>query len=276
MNYAVAIVGMGLMGRAFAQRLSTLGWLVASYNRGAGLEDLYRKSSHQTPADIYLLTLSNDAAVLDVAQQFPSLPGKIIINASTISPQVSRQAAQLFMAKGFSYIEAPVLGSQPEARSGKLLWMLAGNRHQVESLAQFWQASGSQYGYFGDYEKALTVKLAMNQLIASLTTAFAFSLTLVQKAGVPVEDFMALLRPSALYAPTYDKKLQRFVDEDYTQPNFPTEHLLKDILLVKNLGEQQGLDTDFLSAMAQIAQRSIHQGHVFEDYAALKTGLQKG
>lgn len=43
--------------------------------------------------------------------------------------------------------------------------------------------------------------------------------------------FMAILRDSALYAPTFDKKLQRMLDRDYANPNFPTKHLLKDVRL---------------------------------------------
>lgn len=42
---------------------------------------------------------------------------------------------------------------------------------------------------------------------------------------------MAILRDSALYAPTFDKKLQRMLDRDYANPNFPTKHLLKDVRL---------------------------------------------
>lgn len=50
--------------------------------------------------------------------------------------------------------------------------------------------------------------------------------------------FMNILRESALYAPTYDKKLQRMLDRDYANPNFPTKHLLKDINLFTEVSVQ--------------------------------------
>ena len=58
----------------------------------------------------------------------------------------------------------------------------------------------------GPVGAATAVKLAMNQLIGTLTTAFTMSLGLVQREGISVEAFMDIVRQSALYAPTFDKK----------------------------------------------------------------------
>jgi 3-hydroxyisobutyrate dehydrogenase len=66
-------------------------------------------------------------------------------------------------------------------------------------------------------------------LIGSLTAAFAQSLGLIQAEGIDVETFMAVLRQSALYAPTFDKKLKRMEGRHFADPNFPTKHLLKDM-----------------------------------------------
>ncbi len=61
----------------------------------------------------------------------------------------------------------------------------------------------------GPVEKAASLKLALNQLIAAEISAFALSLGLVQRAGVPIDTFMAILRESALFAPAFEKKLPR-------------------------------------------------------------------
>ena len=53
--------------------------------------------------------------------------------------------------------------------------------------------------------------------------SFATSLGLLQQNGASVDAFMDILRGSALYAPTFDKKLQRMLDRDYANPNFPTK-----------------------------------------------------
>lgn len=56
-----------------------------------------------------------------------------------------------------------------------------------------------------------------------LKIGFSTSLGLLERNGVDVTKFMDILRESALYAPTFDKKLQRMLDRDYSKPNFPTK-----------------------------------------------------
>lgn len=56
-----------------------------------------------------------------------------------------------------------------------------------------------------------------------LQVGFSTSLGLLQRNGADIEKFMEILRGSALYAPTFDKKLQRMLDRDYANPNFPTK-----------------------------------------------------
>lgn len=56
-----------------------------------------------------------------------------------------------------------------------------------------------------------------------LQVGFSTSLGLLQRNGADIDKFMDILRGSALYAPTFDKKLQRMLDRDYSNPNFPTK-----------------------------------------------------
>ncbi|WP_231596564.1 hypothetical protein [Synechococcus sp. CBW1108] len=75
-------------------------------------------------------------------------------------------------------------------------------------------ALGGEPRHLGHVGAALHTKLALNQLIASLTHSFSLALHAVQQAGVEVETFMAILRESALYAPTLDKKLAKELADD--------------------------------------------------------------
>jgi 3-hydroxyisobutyrate dehydrogenase len=86
---------------------------------------------------------------------------------------------------------------------------------------------------------------------------------------VEVEPFMALLRNSALYAPTFDKKLQRELSGDYANPNFPTAHLRKDLDLFIRAAQQAGLNSEGLSGLAALLQRSSAAGLDGLDYCAL-------
>ena len=117
--------------------------------------------------------------------------------------------------------------------------------------------------------KAAAVKLALNQLIASLTVGFASSLGLVQSLGIEVELFMKILRRSALYTPIFDKKLQFMLDRDYGIGNFPTKHLLKDVALFDAAARTVNLETIGIEAIHRLLEIALEKGYAEGDYSAL-------
>jgi 3-hydroxyisobutyrate dehydrogenase-like beta-hydroxyacid dehydrogenase len=121
----------------------------------------------------------------------------------------------------------------------------------------------------GPVGQAATLKLALNQLIAAEMAAFALSLGLVQRSGVSHETFMAVLRRSALHAPTFDKKLPRLLKRDYTHPNFSARHLLKDVELVLDAAQAAGLNPAGLRGVPALLTATIEQGLGDMDYSAL-------
>ena len=85
-----------------------------------------------------------------------------------------------------------MLGSLPEARAGKLLVMVGAAPEQFQTWLPLLQALGEAPLRVGAVGTASALKLSLNQLIASLTTAFALSLSFVQQQGVPVETLMQI------------------------------------------------------------------------------------
>jgi 3-hydroxyisobutyrate dehydrogenase len=127
----------------------------------------------------------------------------------------------------------------------------------------------------GEVGSAAALKLALNQLIASLTSAFALSLAFLSKQEVDLEKFMTILRQSALYAPTFDKKLTRMLEENYANPNFPTKHLLKDVNLFLAESEQLDLTVFPLTGVQRLLEKALSLGLADEDYSALYTATLK-
>jgi 3-hydroxyisobutyrate dehydrogenase len=80
---------------------------------------------------------------------------------------------------------------------------------------------------------------------------------------------MAILRASALYAPTFDKKLAKELADDYANPNFPTAHLRKDLLLFLQTARGLGLETEGLEGLAALLERATDAGLDGLDYSAL-------
>lgn len=278
----VAVLGMGLMGRAAAGRLAATDEDVVAWNRSPeALEPLQGIDRLNTttdlaaaiaPADRVVLWLADGAAIRSVLLDGAIgslLADKTVVQMGTIAPEESRAIDAELTAWGCDYYEAPVLGSIPELSAGKLLLMVGATPAQFERDRAWLQTFGPEPLLVGPVGSAAALKLAMNQLIGSLTTAFAASLALVEREGIAVETFLQILRPSALYAPTFDKKLQRMLDRDFDRPNFPTKHLLKDLDLFAQAAGAQGIETAPVQAVRAVVERAIALGLGNTDYSAL-------
>ena len=173
------------------------------------------------------------------------------------------------MKHGGDYFEAPVLGSIPEAAEGKLIVMVGASSSQFERWSGLLRCFGPDPLLIGRVGQAAALKLAMNQLIASLTAAFSLSLAFVKCNGVSTDDFMGTLSKSALYASTFDKKLRRMLERDFSHPNFPAKHLAKDIGLFITAAKSLNLETAGLEGTLKIVEKAIFLGQAEEDYSAI-------
>lgn len=275
----VAVLGIGLMGKPMVMRLAEAKIPVIAYNRTfSKLESLQAENIPVTNhveeavtfADVIILMLSDISAIQEVIfDSGVNLQGKTIIQMGTIAPGESKGLYVTIKEKRGEYLEAPVLGSIPEVRTGRLLVMVGGDRNlfieQKELLGHF----SPEPLFIGNVGTASALKLALNQMIAGLTSTFALSLSYIQKQGVEVDTFMEILRNSALYASTFDKKLQRMCEGKFDNPNFPTKHLLKDINLFLNSAQTLGLNTKALEGIREITTQAVENGEADSDYSAI-------
>ena len=277
----VAVLGTGVLGRAVAERLRAVGHTVIAYNRTAtkalplqaqGIAVVGTAELALSQADCALLFLSDATAIRSVLfapASAAALTDKMIIQMGTISPDESRGIQHEVERHGGTYCEAPVLGSLAEAKAGILFVMVGGTEEQFMRWDRVFRSLGREPRFIGSVGKAAALKLALNHLIAAEMSAFALSLGLIQRSGVAVETFMAILRESALFAPTFDKKLPRLVKRDYHQPNFSTRHLLKDVRLCSHEAAIRGLTTTTLEGLESLLEGTIQQGLGEFDYSAL-------
>jgi 3-hydroxyisobutyrate dehydrogenase len=280
-----AVLGLGLMGAEIALRLKRQGGEVIGWNRGAeraraaqvrGVPLAEDAAQAIGASELVLLVLSDAQAIAETLfapSVTPLLAGRLVVQMGTIGPGESREIGARIESLGGRYLEAPVLGSLPEAREGRLIVMVGGDPELFERCLPVLKDLGADPQRIGALGQAAALKLAMNQLIGGLTATFALSLGLVRAEGIAVDQFMGLLRGSALHAKTFDKKLDRYLAHDYASANFPLKHLLKDLRLFRRLAESKGLDTAMVAAIEAACERGQGQGLGDQDYSALYEAL---
>ncbi len=277
-------MGIGLMGQAFVERYLSQGFTVRIFNRSHdNIKDLAESGVIVCSTADELISLSSTIILMvsdaeAISNLMPlckhgdkqvELQGKTILQMATISPRQSKEIAEAISFCGGRYLEAPVLGSIPEAKTGTLIVMAGGSKDVFEDALPALQVLGTAPRYIGETGSAAALKLAMNQLIAALTAGFSLSLGYAIKNGVDTDLFMETVRESALYAKTYDKKLQKYLHRDFGTANFSSRHLLKDIRLFIDDAKAAGLNTDALEGIERITSKTVENGMELMDYSSI-------
>lgn len=281
----VGLIGTGKLGFAVARRLLDLGLPLQVYNRTVEKTLPLRNfgaATHRTVSrlldrvDIAVSVLSDGPACEEVLlQESNRWTGKILVQMGTIAPRESIALGRLLEERGGRYLEAPVLGSVPQALAGELLVMAAGDPRLFEECRPLLEMLGRNHcPHVGVVGRGAAMKLAFNHLIAVMTAAFAASHRFLKREGADLDLFMSILRSSALYAPTFDKKEKMMVERSFAQANFSLRHLQKDLSLVREVFSGLHRYDEVLSGVDGIIDAAMEKGLGECDYSALYEGLE--
>ncbi len=268
------------MGFNLAKRLLSRRHKVFIYNRtknkilplvkqGAFLSESVNAAISK--ADFVLVLLTDEKAIRDVLfnRSVKDLQGKMVVQMSTISPDESRINFKKVEALKGKYLECPILGSKKEALSGNLLAMVAGNKSDFNKARALIKSFCPNPRYIGPVGKAASLKLALNNLIASHAAGFSISMGIVEKNKIDLNTFMDILRESSLYAGMFDKKLNNWKKRNYGSANFVCRHLLKDIRLIKNESLKNNISTNVTVGIEKEIIKAIKNGWGEKDYSVI-------
>lgn len=275
----IAFLGTGLMGNLMAERLIKNNFELTVWNRTKSKTGNLKSIGAivaETPSnaikhcDLIITMLSDYSAVQQVLSDNEiSYLGKTLIQMGTIGPQESISIKNIIEAGGGEYLEAPVLGGLAQIPDGKLLPMVGSSKVQFDKWKSFLMVFGESVVYTGEVGKGAAVKLACNQLIASLLTSFSMSLGYITAQNIDPEIFMKIIRPSSYYVPAFDRKLENMISHDYSNTNFPLKHLLKDVKLAKTEFTNFGINTDVLRQIENVLIAGLNNHLGEKDYSAL-------
>jgi 3-hydroxyisobutyrate dehydrogenase-like beta-hydroxyacid dehydrogenase len=211
----IGFVGLGAMGSRIAGRLLEGGHTVYGTNRtatkGRSLVErglIWRETPREVAAaaDVIFSMVADDAALTAVTAGTDGIlaglaAGKVYVDMSTVSPQVSRELAERVRAVGGEMLEAPVSGSVPAAENGTLVILVGGAEEPLARVEPILHQIGTSVTRIGGHGSALLMKLAVNLSLAEQMLAFSESVLLAEQGGIDRRLAVSVLTESAIGSP---------------------------------------------------------------------------
>jgi 3-hydroxyisobutyrate dehydrogenase-like beta-hydroxyacid dehydrogenase len=279
---SVGLIGLGLMGHPIAVNLLKKGFSLTVWNRTASrANDLVSQgakvaASPQDAAaasDVLLMIVSDPPAVEQVLWGdkgvFKGLRrGSVLVDCSTVSPDLARRSADFCSERGIEYLDAPVTGGTWGAEKGELVMMVGGSADTLKRVEPVFGAIAKRWFHLGPVGAGQTVKLAMNMLLALEVQAFAEALALTEAGGVAGERLVEVMQASMGRAPVLDVKAPLLLQRNYP-PSFPLRLMHKDIALALDLAKRLGVSLPAGNAAREVYAKILSSAREDVDYAAI-------
>src|SRR5882672_3986620 len=240
-------IGLGKMGTPMSARLIKAGFPVRVYNRNnekaleiEGATVAPSPSTLIQQSEVILIMVSDDPAIREIFAGDHGLlsaktTGKIIINMSTVSPEISKEMASLCMEKNNHYLDAPVSGSVKQAEDGQLVVMVGGEEKVFQEVKPILECLGKLAMLVGSHGAGNAAKLAINILLAFHAQGLAESVVFARQNNIKTEDLLNLINNSAL-GNTFSKIKGDAIIQNNYRAVFALKHIAKDLRLAKGEG----------------------------------------
>jgi 3-hydroxyisobutyrate dehydrogenase-like beta-hydroxyacid dehydrogenase len=249
----IGFIGLGLMGSRLTRRLHSAGWNVQAWNRSAGPGDVLRGAGVViapsvaelvVASDVVLSSLANDEAVYSVyfnkGGVFSAAKrGTIILEMSTISPELSRLLHRQACTLGLSFLDLAVSGSTPAVEAGTITLLAGGDLRTFEQCAPIYESIAKQWFLIGPGSSGVLMKLVVNLLLGLDMQAIAEAVSLGEHLKIDRNILLDVLSRTAVIPPAFVGKFQKIKNGDYS-PEFPLRLMSKDMDLAMDAARSSG------------------------------------
>jgi 3-hydroxyisobutyrate dehydrogenase len=281
----IALIGLGNMGCAIAERLLDAGYPLTVFNRTPGRDEgLIERGATRlagagralVDADACLLSLADDRAVEAVAPLVleRAVGGKLLVDLSTISVAASRRIADAAAEAAVDYLRAPLSGNPGAVRSGKAAVIVSGPSEVAEQNEALLTSIAPTFRYVGEGERARVMKLVLQIFIGGTAELLAEGLLLGEAAGLERKTLLEVIGASVVGSPFIEYKTGPLLDDDYSA-TFTTSMMEKDAELVLELAREEGTELPFTRELRGLLEAASDAGHADEDFMSLLLLLQE-
>jgi len=278
----VGLIGIGLLGQAFAHRLLAAGFAVVGFDvdpaknaklaqlGGGGAASAAELARRCDP--VVLAVFSTDQVEHVVERELlPALgegSGNIVLCASTCDPDRIAALGGRVAMRGLQLLETPVSGASGQISRGEGVGLIGGDAEIVRAAEPVLRALFASYFHIGKIGDGGRAKLAVNLILGLNRLALAEGLVFAERLRLDPEAFLKVARSSAAYSQVMDVKGSKMVRNEFAAEGRVTQHL-KDVHLMLEQAQRLKQRLPLLEIHAEVLEACIGQGEGDFDSSAV-------
>jgi 2-hydroxy-3-oxopropionate reductase len=284
----IAFIGLGIMGSPMAVHLAKAGHQVVGYNRtpektaplvaegGRAAESI---GDAVRDAEVVCVMVPDSPDVVDVLTGEDGVfdnakPGTLVIDFSSIRPDVTTQLAEKGAAKGIRLIDAPVSGGEAGAVNAALSIMVGGQADDFEAAKPYLDVVGKTVVHVGPNGAGQTVKAANQLIVAANIQALSEAVVFLEAYGVDTQAALEVLGGGLAGSKVLDQKKQNMLDRTF-EPGFRIALHHKDLGIVTTAAREAGIVIPLGSLVAQLMASALANGDGGLDHSGLLRGVER-
>ena len=282
----VGVIGLGIMGGAFARNLAAAGWRVTGFDVSAArCREAARAGVHiaKTAADlaaqvpVILVSLPKPQALAATARAIAAarLPRKVIVEMSTFTIADKEKAEAALRKAGHTMLDVPVSGTGAQAASRDLVFYASGDAAAIKTLRPMFETFGRHVYDVGKFGNGSKMKYVANLLVAINNVASAEAMVLGMKAGLDPQVIFDLIKAGAGNSRIFELRAPMMVKGKYDHPTMKIDVWDKDMQVIGDYARKIRVPTPMFDASKPIYVKAMKSGHGNEDTAAVCAVLER-
>ncbi len=283
----IGLIGLGIMGKPMANNLLQANHNLGLYARNpkslrsfsANNIEIYNSPAELAEhCDITITIVSDSPDVENIITGndgiiYGAKPKHLVIDMSTISPEVTRSLAHQLAAKDIDMLDAPVSGGEQGAIDGTLSIMVGGKADAFNYAFSLLQVLGHNIIHIGDHGAGQVAK-ACNQILAAQTiAAVSEAFLLAKSSGVDPNKVRDALLGGFANSKVLELHGKRILDNNY-KPGFKAELHFKDIGIALKSAQENNISIPGTEMVEKYLQKLVEQGNGKLDSAAIAKIVQ--
>ncbi len=282
----VGIVGLGIMGGAFARNLVASGWRVIGFDidrkrcralARKGVEIAKDAGALATEAPTIITSLPNPnavevtAAAIAAAQARP----RVIVETSTLALADKHSAERRLAEAGHTVLDCPVSGTGSQAEKKDIVVYASGDSKAIRRLRPMFNGFAREVHDLGAFGNGSRMKYVANLLVAINNVAAAEALVLGMKAGLDPQTVYDMVKTGAGNSRVFELRAPMMVKNRYDDVTMKVAIWQKDMKVIGEFARAIGSPTPLFAATRPVYDEAMTTGHAMQDTASVCAVLEK-